>query len=93
MRKKLYDICYISTLLLILLSIVSLYSESLFFLETLEFIVIKGVFLLLSFILFFKCICIWKVHDKKSHNIIMLIFLHIFFLLFYYPRIRRNNWL
>lgn len=96
LKKFFFDICYMSTVVTIILALISLYFNSelmkqLFFSPI--FILIRVVFMLLLFVLWIKCIMVWSRRDKKISIFFLLFFLHGFYILYYYRKIINNNWL
>lgn len=96
MKRTLFDICYVATIITIITFLVSFvftdfkFSSYLFFNS--EAIVFRGIAFLFLFILWIKCIFVWAKNDKDILRFLLLFFLQAFYMIYYYPRIRKNNW-
>ena len=55
--------------------------------------IIRFVFVLLSIVLIIKCFKVWSNKDRDVMRFFLLLFLHCFYILYYYPKIIKNNWL
>lgn len=97
MKKIFFDISYIATIITISTFLVSFILADLDFISQIFFhpdmIVVRGVFLLLLFVLWIKCIIVWAKNDRNTIRFLLLLFLQGFYMLYYYPRIRKRNWL
>ena len=96
-KRIFFNICYLATVI----TLIAIVLPSIFvdlkvlkdiFSSTIA-IVIRGVALLLLFILWIKCFVVWTKHDKNVLRFFLLLFLHGFYMLFYYRKIINNNWL
>jgi len=96
MKKIFFDICYAATIITIITFLVSFifadFKLSSYLFYSTEAIVFRGIAFLLLFILWVKCIVIWAKNDKDILRFLLLFFFHAFYLIYYYPRVRKNNW-
>ena len=96
MKKIFFDICYVATLITIISFLASFIfadfklGSYLFF--SAEAIVFRGIAFLLLFILWIKCIVVWAKKDKDILRFLLLFFLQAFYIIYYYPKVRKNNW-
>jgi len=105
MKKIFFNICYISTIITLINLLVffllfvfasSFLSENVIF-NQLFFnnivMIFRLVFELLLFILLIKCFIVWSKRDRNVIRFFFLLFLHGFYILYYYPKIIKNSWL
>ena len=96
MKKIFFDICYAATIITIFTFLVSFIivdfklGNYLFF--NAEAIVFRGIAFLLLFILWVKCIVVWAKKDKDILRFLLLFFLQAFYIIYYYPKIRKRKW-
>ena len=89
MKKIFFDICYVATIMIISVMLWLNYSNAPSM--PIGLLITQGISLLLSFILLIKSFIVWNKHDKRVSQLLMLIFLNIFYLLYYYPA-HRKRW-
>lgn len=103
MKKMSFGICYISTVI----SIVNLIVFFIFYITSdtayldlfdqillnPKLFIIRFILTLLFFVLWIKCIIVWSKKDKNIIRFFLLFFLHGFYILYYYPKVIKNNWL
>jgi len=96
-KKIFFDICYVSTIVTIAAFVIPSILVDLGVLKDVLSsdiaIVIRGVALLFLLILWIKCIIVWSKKDKNVLRFFLLFFLHGLYMLYYYPKIIKNNWL
>ena len=97
LKKAFFDFCYFSTVITLLSLIIALYFKEIEAVKQILFnskvVIIRGIFTLLFFILLIKCIVEWSRNDKRIIRFILLLFLTGFYLIYYYPWIRKQNWI
>jgi len=99
MKKTFLKLCYVSNLLLVVMTVAvtisyvlrmeAIYNQ----LFSLPGTVIRGVLGLMSIILWIYCINIWAKFDKKVSRLFLILFLTSFYIIFYFRRILREGWL
>ncbi len=97
LKKVIFDVCYVATILSLLIFIASMIFVDVENIEPLFYstpvVIFRGFSLLLLFILLFKSFIIWSKKDRNLKRFLMLVFFHGFYLIYYYPKIIKNNWL
>ena len=96
-KKVFFDICYYATLITILTMIASfIFLDSSFIKEYFNSgigLSIRMILLPFLFILWIKCIIVWSKKDRNIGRFFLLFFLHGFYIMYYYPKIKENKWL
>ena len=98
MRIKLlfFDICYIANIITILTFLLAFLFLKFGVIEQVllnntNIIILRAFSLLLLLILWIKCLVIWAKYDKNILRFFLLFFLHGFYILYYYPKLRKND--
>lgn len=96
--KHFFNINYLLMLLSIIMLLISLFFGDFktvtdILEENTINVVIRIILNISFFIIWIKCIFIWSKYDKKSINLILLIFLSGFFVIYYYPKALKNKWI
>lgn len=99
MKNIFLKICYISNILLVVVTIMLAISYS-FNIETIYNLIfsgigvaIRGVLVLLSMFLWIYCMMIWAKFDKKTIRIFLILFFNGIYVIFYYRRIKKEKWI
>lgn len=96
MKKVFFDICYVATIITIIIFLVSFVFSGIdlndYLFYNTEMIIFRGIAFLLLFTLWIKCIIIWAKNDKDIVRFFLLFLLQAFYILYYYPRVRKNKW-
>ena len=99
MKNLFLKLCYISNILLIVVTIMLAISHILE-IEAIKDLLfsnfgalIRGVLALLSIFLWIYCIFIWTKHDKKIPRLLLIFFLSGIYIIFYFRRIIKKGWL
>lgn len=93
MKKSFFDLCYLATGFTIIISFISFYFPDSIFLGRESEMIVRGVSLLFMLILWIKCFLVWRRNDKGVLRFFLLLFLHMFYVIFYYPIIRSKKWI
>lgn len=99
MKNIFLKTCYISNILLIVITIMLAISYS-FNIDTIYNLIfsgigvaIRGILVILSIILWIYCLLIWAKFDKKTIRIYLLLFLNGVYVIFYYRKIKKKKWI
>jgi len=97
LKRSIFDVCYVATILSLLILVASMFfvdADNLYPLfYTTPVIIFRGFSLFLLFILLFKSFIVWSKNDRNLKRLLLLVFFHGFYLIYYYPKIVKNNWL
>ena len=97
MKKIFFDICYLGTIVTLVIFLISFIipenelNTQFFFNKS--FLIFRYFSFLLLIILWVKCLISWYKYDKNIIRLLMLFLLHAFFIIYYYRKLVKNNWL
>jgi len=95
--KRFFDFCYMTIIITVVTSLILFVLAKFELFGYLSFnkevVLFRSLAFLFSFILWIKCLIVWSKKDKSILRFLLLLFLQVFYLVFYYPKARRNKWI